>query len=126
MAGTSPSAPCGTTAILRTADATLHLVAYFRVTAAPLWMQAVIAPAVQAFHAAFLEVEFKQRTAAWREGLPLLADARSDQQCSRLVSGEALPAHLQRERFLEATTGIVVESGDPLQCGTIRPRNLAR
>lgn len=42
--------------------------ARFRITAPPLWMQAVLAPAANVFHAAFPEIEFKLRTAAW---LPL-------------------------------------------------------
>ncbi|MYD93286.1 MAG: LysR family transcriptional regulator [Chloroflexi bacterium] len=50
----------------------------FRVTAAPVWTQAVAAPAVRAFHAAFPDVGLKLRTAAWREGLRLPADIPSD------------------------------------------------
>ncbi|MCY4589183.1 MAG: LysR family transcriptional regulator [Alphaproteobacteria bacterium] len=48
----------------------------FRVTEAPLRMQAVVAPAVQTFHAAFPEIEFRLRTAAWRDGVRRLADGR--------------------------------------------------
>lgn len=72
----------------------------FRITAAPLWMQSVVAPAVHAFHAAFPEVELRLRTAAWREGVLQLADGRSDLHCGGVDTGEALPAHLRRERFL--------------------------
>ena len=97
----------------------------FRVTAAPLWMQAVVAPAVQAFHAAFPEVELRLRTAAWREGARLLADGRSDLHCGGLDTGEAPPAHLRRERFPDATAGIVAASGHPLQDAGPEPRDLA-
>lgn len=79
----------------------------FSVTAPPLWIEAVVAPAVQAFHAAFPEVELKLRTAAWREGLRLLADGRTDLHCGGLEPGEALPAHLRSERFLDVTSGVV-------------------
>ena len=97
----------------------------FRVTAAPLWMQAVVAPAVQAFHAAFPEVELKLRTAAWREGVRLLADGRSDLHCGGVDTGEALPAHLRRERFLDVTAGVVAGSDHPLHATGPEPRDLA-
>ena len=77
-------------------------------------MQAVVAPAVRAFHAAFPEVELKLRTAAWREGARLLADGRSDLHCGGIDTGEALPAHLRRKRFLDVTAGIVAASGRKL------------
>ena len=97
----------------------------FRVTAPPLWMQAVVAPAVQAFHAAFPEVELKLRTAAWREGVRLLVDGRSDLHCGGPDTGEALPAHLRRERFLDVTAGLVAGRGHPLHAGGPEPRDLA-
>lgn len=97
----------------------------FRVTAPSLWMQAVVAPAVQAFHAAFPEIELKLRTAAWREGVRQLADGRSDLHCGGVDSGEALPAHLRRERFLDVTGGVVAASGHPLHAAGPEPRDLA-
>ena len=97
----------------------------FRVTAAPLWMQAVVAPAVQAFHAAFPEIELGLRTAAWREGVRLLDDGRSDLHCGGLDTGEALPAHLRRERFLDVNGGVVAASGHPLHDAGPEPRDLA-
>ena len=97
----------------------------FRVTAAPLWMQAVVAPAVQAFHAAFPEIELRLRTAAWREGARLLADGACDLHCGGPDTGDALPAHLRRERFLDVTAGIVAATGHPLQGGRVRPGDLA-
>jgi len=97
----------------------------FRVTAAPVWMQAVVTPAVQAFHAAFPEVELKLRTVPWREGVRLLADGRGDLHCGGIDPGEALPAHLRRDRFLDVTAGVVAASGHPLQAVGPEPRNLA-
>ncbi len=96
------------------------------VTAAPLWMQAVVAPAVQAFHAAFPEVELKLRTAAWREGVRRLADGKSDLHCGGIDTGEALPAFLRRERFVDVTAGIVSASEHPLQAARPKPRDLVR
>ena len=96
----------------------------FRITAPPLWMEAVVAPAIQAFHAAFPEVELKLRTAAWREGVRLLADGGCDLHCGGLDTGEALPAHLRRERFLDVTAGIVAASGHPLHDAMPESRDL--
>ncbi|MDE0150095.1 MAG: LysR family transcriptional regulator [Rhodospirillaceae bacterium] len=96
----------------------------FRVTAPPLWMQAVIAPAVQAFHAAFPEVELKLRTAVWREGVHQLIDGRSDLHCGGIDTGEALPAHLRRERFPDVTAGVVAANGHPLHAAGPQPRDL--
>ena len=42
-----------------------------------------------------------------------------------LDSGEALPAHLRRERFPDATAGIVAASGHPLHDAGPEPRDLA-
>ena len=97
----------------------------FRVTAAPLWMQAVVAPAVQAFHAAFPAIELRLRTAAWRDGVRRLADGRSDLHCGGLDTGESLPAHLRREPFLDVTGGIVAANGHPLHADGPEPRDLA-
>ena len=97
----------------------------FRVTAPPVWMQAVVAPAVPAFHAAFPEVELRLRTAAWREGVRQLADGRCDLHCGGGDTGEALPAHLRRERFLDVTAGIVAGRTHPLHDAGPGPRDLA-
>ena len=97
----------------------------FRITAAPIWMQAVVAPAVQAFHAAFPEVELRLRTAAWREGVRLLADGRSDLHCGGIDTGEILPAFLRRDRFVDVTAGIVAARDHPLQIAALTPRELA-
>lgn len=57
---------------------------------------------------------------------PMLTDGRSGLYCSGVNSGEALPAHRRRERFLNVTGGIVVGSGHPIQGGTVRPCDLAK
>ena len=97
----------------------------FRVTASPVWMQAVVTPAIQAFHAAFPEVELKLCTAAWREGVRLLDDGRCDLHCGGIDTGEALPAHLRRDRFLDVTAGIVAARDHPLHAARPEPRDLA-
>ena len=96
-----------------------------RVTAAPVWMQAVVAPAVQAFHAAFPDIELKLRTASWREGMRLLTDGRGDLHCGGIDTGEALPAFLRRDRFVDLTAGIVAARDHPLQAAGPKPRDLA-
>ena len=97
----------------------------FRVTVAPVWMEAVVTPAVQAFHAAFPDVELRLRTAAWREGVRRLADGRSDLHCGGIDTGETLPARLRRDRFLSVTAGVVAARGHPLQAAGTKPRVLA-
>ena len=96
-----------------------------RVTAAPVWMQAVVAPAVGSFHAAFPDIELKLRTTAWREGVRLLADGKSDLHCGGIDTGEALPPYLRRDRFLDLTAGIVAARDHPLQAAGSKVRDLA-
>lgn len=88
-------------------------------------MQAVVAPAVQAFHTAFPEIELKLRTAAWREGVRQLADGLTDLHCGGVDPGEVLPAHLRRERFPDVTAGIVAASGHQLHAAGPEPCDLA-
>ena len=97
----------------------------FRIAAAPVWMQAVLVPAVAAFHAAFPEIELKLRTAAWRDGVRLLADGRADLHVGGIDTGEALPGFLRRDRFLGVTAGIVAHPDHPLHAGRVRPGDLA-
>ena len=67
-----------------------------RITAAPVWMQAVLVPAVAALHAAFPEIELKLRTTGWRDGLRMLADGRADLHVGGIDTGEALPGGFLR------------------------------
>ena len=98
----------------------------FRVTASPVWMQAVVTPAVQAFHEVFPDVELKLRTASWREGVRRLADGKSDLHCGGIDTGEALPAFLRRERFVDVTAGIVAGRDHPLHAAGAEPGDLVR
>ena len=97
----------------------------YRVTAAPVWLHAVLVPAVAQYHAAFPEVELKLRAASWREGVRLLADGESDLHVGGLDSGEALPGFLRRERFIELTAGIAAAVDHPLRAARPGPRELA-
>ena len=97
----------------------------FRITAAPVWMQAVLVPAVAAFHAAFPEIELKLRTAGWRDGVRLLADGHADLHVGGIDTGEALPGFLRRDRFLGVTAGVVAHPDHPLHAGRVRPGDLA-
>ena len=69
-------------------------------------------------------IELKLRTAAWRDSVRLLADGRSDLYCGGVDSGEALPAHLRRQPFLDVTAGIVAGSGHPLHTARPEPCDL--
>ena len=97
----------------------------FRIAAAPVWMQAVLVPGVAAFHAAFPEIELKLRTAAWRDGVRMLADGRADLHVGGIDTGKALPGFLRRDRFLGVTAGIVAHEDHPLHAGRVRPADLA-
>ena len=97
----------------------------FRVTAEPTWMQAVMPAAVARFHAACPGVELKLRAAGFRRGVRLLADGRSDLHCGGIDVGEPLPPHLKRERFLDATVGVVAHAGHPLHAQVPAPTDLA-
>ena len=97
----------------------------FRITATAMWMQAVLAPACQAFREKLPGVELTLRTAPFAEGLRLLARGESDLHCGGLDAGEHLPAFLRRERFLDLTAGIVAGEGHPLLDGNPAPGDLA-
>ena len=97
----------------------------FRVTANPTW-EAVLPHAIARFHERFPAVELDLETATRVEGLRLLAEGRSDLHCGGIDSGEALPTHLRRERFLDMTAGIVAWRGHPLLGREITDDDLAR
>ncbi|MDE0407604.1 MAG: LysR family transcriptional regulator [Alphaproteobacteria bacterium] len=97
----------------------------YRVSAAPVWLQAVLVPAMAEFHAAFPEVELTLRSASWREGVRLLADGGSDLHIGGVDTGEALPGFLRRERFIELTAGVAAARDHPLHAARPGPRELA-
>ena len=86
----------------------------FRITATPVWMQAVVAPALARYREALSGVELALRTAPFAEGLQLLENGESDLHCGGADPGRPLPAFLRRERFIELTAAIVAGDGHPL------------
>ena len=86
----------------------------FRLTATPVWMQAVIAPAAARFRERLPGVGLALRTAPLAKGRLLLADGESDLHCGGTDPGAPLPAFLRRERFLDLTAGIAAHDGRPL------------
>lgn len=97
----------------------------FRLTATPMWMEAVLAPAVAAFRETRPGVGLTLRTAPFAEALRLLADGESDLHCGGADPGHLLPAFLRRERFLHLTDGIVARAGHPLLGAALAPGDLA-
>ena len=86
----------------------------FRITATPVWMQAVVAPAITRYREALPGVELALRTAPFAEGLRRLENGESDLHCGGADPGRPLPAFLRRERFIELTAAIVAGDGHPL------------
>ena len=95
-------------------------------TANPTWSEAVLPRAIARFHERFPAVELDLETATRVEGLRLLAEGRSDLHCGGIDTGEALPAYLRRERFLDMTAGIVASRDHPLLACEITDDDLAR
>ena len=86
----------------------------FRITAGPVWMEAVLAPAIARFHQTCPEVEMKLRTASFADGVRRLADGDSDLHCAGIDAGAPLPGFLRCEHVLDITAGIVAGEGHPL------------
>ena len=86
----------------------------YRITASSMWMEAVLAPAVDAFSARLPGIELTLRTAPFGDALQLLANGDSDLHCGGMDTDEPLPAFLRRERFLDITAGIVAHEDHPL------------
>ena len=89
-----------------------------RITADPIWMQAVVGPAIAGFHETCPEIELKLRTVPFARGLRLLMDGESDLHCGGIDPGAPLPGFLRREQFLDMTSGIVASEGHPLLAAT--------
>ena len=98
----------------------------FRVTATPMWMQAVLTPAVAAFRESMPGVALTLRTASFAEGLRLMTNGDSDLHCGGADTGEPLPAFLRREPFLDTTAGIVAHEEHPLLDGRPAVGDLSR
>ena len=97
-----------------------------RVSAAPLWMRAVIAPAARRFQKACPGVGLTLRSAAFAEGVRLLAAGAGDLHWGGIDDGCPLPAFLRRETLLRVTAGIVAHRGHPLHGARPDPGDLLR
>ena len=97
-----------------------------RVTAGPVWVDAVLPRAIARLREEFPGVELRLDTATGAEGLRLLAAGESDLHRGGVDTGERLPAFLRRHPFIELTAGIVAARGHPLLDGAVRLDALAR
>ena len=95
----------------------------FRITADPMWMEAVLAPAIARFRDTCPGVELTLRTASFVDGLRLLTCGESDLHCGA-IDVAPLPAFLRRERVLDTTAGIVARAEHPLLAGRPAVRDL--
>ena len=98
----------------------------FRVTAALLWMQAVVPPAVRGVHAAFPEIELRLRHRRLARGGEA-ARRRRVRPALRRPRTSARPCRrtLWRERLVDVTAGIVAARGHTLHAAKPEPRELA-
>ena len=97
-----------------------------RVSATPLWMRTVVAPAAVGFHRACPGVGLTLRTVSFSEGVRLLEGGESDLHCGGVDGGQRLPAYLRREPLLHVTAGIVARRDHPLQSARPTPEDLVR
>ena len=97
-----------------------------RVSATPLWMRAVVAPAAVRFQAACPGVGLTLRTLPFSEGVRLLEGGESDLHCGGVDAGQRLPASLRREPLLQVTAGIVARRDHPLQRARPTPDDLVQ
>ena len=98
----------------------------FRVTAAPVWTEAILARAIPRFWDAFPGIELRLETTSRLEGLRRLEGGEADLHCGGLDRGERLPKFLRRHRFPDMTTGIVAWDGHPLLAGDVTAHDLCR
>lgn len=97
-----------------------------RVTAAPLWMRAVVTPAALRFQAAHPGVGLTLRTATFAEGVRRLAAGAGDLHCGGIDDERPLPAFLRREPLLQVTAAIVARRDHPVQTARPTPADLVR
>lgn len=98
----------------------------FRISAAPVWMRAVIVPAALRFQPAWPGVGLTFRSAPFCEGVRLLTAGESDLHCGGIDGGGPLPAFLRREPLLKVTAGIVARRDHPLQSRRPSAEDLVR
>ena len=97
----------------------------FRVTAGPVWMQAVLPGAIARFHHDCPGIELKMHTTARTEGIRLLTNGESDLHCGGIDTDEPLPRFLRREPLPDMTWGIVAHRDHPLHARHVTCDDLA-
>ena len=97
-----------------------------RVTAGPVWVDAIVPPAIARFREAFPGIELRLDTATRAEELRLLATGETDLHCGGVDTGEPLPGFLRRQRFVDLTAGIVAGHDHPLHTRVVTFDDLAR
>ena len=97
-----------------------------RITAAPLWMRAVVVPAALRFERAWPGVGLTFRSVPFCEGVRLLEAGDSDLHCGGVDGGGPLPAYLRREPLLVLTGGIVARRDHPLRSRRPSAEDLVR
>lgn len=85
-----------------------------RVTAGPIWMQAIMPEVVARFHDAFPDVGLRLHGMTFLEGVRLLVNGESDLHCGRIDAERRLPAILRRECFLTMRSAIVARADHPI------------
>ena len=96
------------------------------VTAAPLWMRAVVVPAALRFEKAWPGVALTFRSVPFAQALRLLEAGDSDLHCGGVDGGGPLPEFLRREPLLTLTGGIVARRDHPLRSRRPTPEDLVR
>ena len=89
----------------------------FRVTAGPVWMDAVLPAAITRFGDSCSGIELRLRTATRPEGLRSLMAGESDLHCGGIDAGDLLPPFLKRDSFMRVEAGIVAHRDHPLHKG---------
>ena len=96
-----------------------------RITAGPMWMQAILPDAIARFRESCPGMELILHTTPWAEGVRLLANGDSDIHCGGIDTDEPLPQFLRRERLLDMTWGIVAHRDHPLHSESVSDDALA-
>jgi DNA-binding transcriptional LysR family regulator len=96
-----------------------------RISASPVWMQAVLPGAIADFREACPGVELKLRTASVGEGIRRLEEGDTDLHCGGIDAREPLPPFLKRESPLKVTWGIVAHRDHPLHERAVALADLA-
>ena len=97
----------------------------FRISAHPVWMQAVLPAAIARFHDTFPGIELKLRAVARPRDIRLLTEGATDLHCGGIEAGEPLPPFLRRDSFVEVEAGIVARKDHPLHTGRAGLQDLA-